>query len=270
MKKNITYPHDSKHQVYFSEIEKLTRLSSVLGNSHGRLSLDRTGLTTELLILKGNANGLFFKGFQSYPSNITICKGELAEIEGVFQNYCKTQIREGKKAVTDWPQGLLDLRLKLEARLIIYEKEVATLEEKLKPFLDQEKTISDRNVLKNGPKGVSQLSGGLIVTIDNMKVSISPEGIPFINDERAKAYNGYSCSDYIEFICNPWAIAKAKQAKLNLLNAKNNGVELDEMTKGKKTGSNCPWPSMPEGCINYLKKELVENSETTTVTRLKK
>ena len=270
MKKNLKdYPvNDPKFAAYHNQIDRLMQQSQILNgggmiNSTSRI-WDKTGITTELLILKGNANGEFNKHNNLCPSNIKICKSELFEIEQKFISYCERLKREGKRAPDSMPQNILDEKLKILGRLFVYESEMAALEEKLKPFLIEEKTISDRNVLQRGPIGSSTLSGGRVSMIDGQKVALSQDGEPMIMDERSP-YNGMKTGDYFEFIVKPWGFARAKKAKENLMDAQAKGIGIDEMKKGNRIGANVAWPKIPE---NYLKKEEVETE--TTVTRLKR
>ena len=270
MKRNKDYPvSNPKFALYHSTCDRLMQQSQILnggGKMIGSASriFDRKGIEMELLILKGNKEGIFYKGFDKYPSSIQIAKNELSEIEQRFESYCQKEVREGKRKPSEMPIHLLNEKLALSARLYVYQSECEELEKKLEPFLNEDQKISDRNVLQRGPIGSSVLSHGSVSMIDGQKVALGTNGEPTIMDERSP-YNGMKTGDYFEFIVKPWGFARAKKAKENLMDAQAKGIGIDEMKKGNRIGANVAWPKIPE---NYLQKDLVESLDTAV--RLKK
>jgi hypothetical protein len=271
VKKNKDYPTSNpKFQVYHNQIDRLTLDSQILNNggktlgSNSRI-FNRQGIETELLVLKGNKKGIFFKRDQEYPSSIRIAQIELSKIDENFKIYCENQVSIGRKRPEQLPQYMLDQKLTIEARIFVYESEVEELTKRLQPFIEADQEKSDKAVLPRGPVGSSQLSQGYIVSIDGLNVSTNSEGIPFIDDKRAGKFNGFSTAQYIEHICIPWSIAKNKIINKVLAEAKEKNISLADIPRNKLSGMTAPIPDFPKGIRNFLKEEVPE----TTMTRLK-
>lgn len=269
MKKNKEYlATNSKYLAYHETIDRLMLQSDILNGGGRTLNAasriyNRGGIEMELLIIRGNKNGGFFKGTNEYPSHILIAKADLEEMEIKFEKYCERVMAAGRRKPQEMPPEMLEQKLKIEAKLFVLESEAEELDKRLAPYLNTEKEKSDNNVLRNGPRGSSRLKNGVIVEMDGMTVSehlnpVTDEVVFIINDTRAKQYNGYLTADYLDNICRPWAYAKLALSRKVQAEAKEQGIPLNEISQNKLNGQHAPWPKMPDECINYLKKELVE------------
>jgi hypothetical protein len=247
-------PSDTEHDTYNDYYVRFISESKVFNSekfpSAYTIFWDKETLEVELFNLTGDKNGIVDgEKFGAIPYANEV----LAAIEKQFQNYCRSQVAEGRSKPQTYPPDLLQKKLKCEARIDVLTGEKEMIEKRLQSIKSEVQKTDDTLVLKNGPKGSAQLQGGVIVTIDGMKCTVSKEGVPYIRDKRAGVFDGYSCADYIQFVVQPWAFACAKKAKLNADEAKKNGIRLDQLSKGKLNGTNTPWPSMPETCVNYIK-----------------
>jgi hypothetical protein len=248
-----------KHNTYHNFYDRYRMNSKILNKDANQIGAyqkiwDRDSMTLELESLIGDADGQFKVGKQLYMAAIPFTKSQIKDIEKRFKDHCKKVVNEGREKPTEMPKELYEEKLKFMARLDVHLEEVHEIERRLKTDSDKEIEKSDSKVLHNGPQGNGRLLGGYLIEIDGMNVSLTEDKIPFINDIRAKQFDGFSTADYYKHIVKPWLQAKDAQAKKNMEEAKKNGVRLDQLSRGKLTGSNVPIPNMPSQCINYKTK----------------
>ncbi|MCK4346702.1 MAG: hypothetical protein KAX05_15570 [Bacteroidales bacterium] len=96
-------------------------------------------------------------------------------------------------------------RLELEAEFDCIQAEIKQIKAWMKKAETKKKEISDKNVLKYGPKGSGSLRGGFLSEIDGMTVSVY-NGVLHIDSPGAKYHMMRTC-DYITHIVKPWKIA---------------------------------------------------------------
>jgi hypothetical protein len=254
------YQPRDRYSVYHDSFDNYQKESRIISSGQETMPSiksiiwDRRNIEGLLLEYAGNDQGIFYHNGEAQTAYITLVKEKLAKLDKAFKDYCTQVVRQGKRKPTEWPAELLAERYQTEAKLDVMTWEIEMLRERLKTYTEKEQEVSDTNILKSGPRGVSQLHAGFIISLDGMKVSRNAEEISFIDDARAPMFDGYAVADYIDHIVTPWAYDRATQAKKTANEAKEKGLSLDSIVKGKRAGTNAPWPKMPEDCINYKVK----------------
>lgn len=146
-----------------------------------------------LLELVGNDDGKYKEGKTFYTALIPAAKNNLKEVYRDFKRWQDQQVKGGHslKAPEEWPSGMLEERLKGEARLDVRRREKTLLENKIEQLKrEQGKAETDEPMLPDGPVGKFKGGGpistdGPIQSVDGQNVSFTKRGIPYINDERS-------------------------------------------------------------------------------------
>jgi hypothetical protein len=257
---------------YHDVIDRLMLQSQLVNGGNRQPSVhsifyDKENLQTALYGIIGDESGLTNRRNQTRIATKPFVENQLVEIDEKFKNYCKSQLKQGRAKPTVWPLELLQERLKMEANLFILNEEIIEINRRLKLFAEKDKEISDKDILKFGPRGHARLQNSVLVEIDGMGVrehyvKKGEESILIIDEthQKAKPFNGFSVVDYRQYISTPWIQGCQKQAELNKQKAIKDGVKYELLTKGQKEGLNFPIPQFPDSCINYKKRVLERNT----------
>jgi hypothetical protein len=264
MKRNKEYlpiGKDKRFNTYHDEVDRLTLNSQILNSGSEKPSIhtkfwDKHSIECEIYTMLGNENGLYLKDKDVFIAFIPGVKMKLEELQEKFLKYKKNQIEQGKNEPSEMPAGMLTERLLLEAKLLVFEEELAELQKRLKTFSDKDKEISDSKILQYGPIGQGKLNDGILSSIDGMhtKEIKTDKGFVLIIDEdhlKAKDFNGYSTADYLQFIVEPWKRLCAEQSEINKIQAKKDGVKYEMLSNGLRRGTNAKVPEMPREITNY-------------------
>jgi hypothetical protein len=149
---------------------------------------DHENIKSALLERQGNEEGLYYlPGQMAQRAYLPAIQDELEELNADFERASQQSVNEGKSplAPDEWPEHLLERKLKLEATHDVLVAECEVLQEALNKYIDQEKERSDDLMLKYGPLGSGQLRDGFLIELDGQHVKPDSEGILRITDERS-------------------------------------------------------------------------------------
>lgn len=209
-----------KRKCYYGNVEPLYdqwfdtfRMKSKILKGESTISSnlnEKQGLQIQLDILVGTKDGKYYYGEGKYFKTAVIhaVETELDVLQIEFLNYQQTQINQGFRKPETWPANLKEQKLKLEARLDVYNEEVAWLERAIARWVDEKE--ESRDVLNRGCVQSGRLYGGVLVELDGQRIGISKKGVLYVDDNQSP-YDGMSVVDYREKICSAFRIMEKEK-----------------------------------------------------------
>lgn len=268
-----------KYKNYFDRVDQLRLQSRILNSDANKLDghyivFDRESINNEILKLQGNSKGEIHVGKDKWvDAIIPALKKEVALFDERLAERKRSAKLEGKPEPAELDSHFQREMLRTEAELTVRTEELEALQKMLSKFVEKDVEKHNNNVLRNGPKGVGRLRGGVLVELDGMAVSLSDDKIPYISETHplAKNYVGYATSDYYVHIVFVWGKLREEQAKKHA-EATKKALKLDPEYKDNvpmshRTGSNVAWPVMPDHVKPIVE---VKKEETKELTRTKK
>jgi hypothetical protein len=237
-------------QVYEAALKNSEILSGI-GDYHNVTLWNKQSLGWKRQELIGDKKGLH----DGLPALIPALQTRIKELIKNFELYQKQCRNEGKVVpVTPLPEQAKELYM-AEALVDIHLEELDKIEKMIADFVEEEVKIVNTNMLRQGPKGISTLKGGVIVEADGQKVTMSEDGFPYI-DQEGSPFNGLGTADYFTKVVRPWRIACAKAATETENKIANKELDASKVSQGKLRGTNVPWPELPPNCKNFKKSEI--------------
>ena len=197
------YP-PNEYPVYEQTFSRLAQSSSILNDEKRANDLHNASALygvsecqATLVQLEGNADGYYKKDNTWYHALIPVAKVRVKEAQRNFQRWRQEQVQRGLalSKPKQWPQHLLDERLKAEALLDVRYAEKQKVETRIKQLKAQEEREHKKQVLPNGPLGRIGMSGDKIVEADGQRVTYSEGGIPYVDDTESP-YHGMPIATY--------------------------------------------------------------------------
>lgn len=229
---------DPRFEIYHTTLDRLRANSKVINPSINVAGPDTKffdrneylGLEQELVGSKSNneknVNHEFFYDHTWriwQISHIPGTRRELAKIELMFNEFQQSRVNAGFEEPTEWPAELFEKKLKLEARLDMYEEELELVQKALKDYVKEDKEIEDKNMLKYGLKQVSRFHGlkqpddsliNVISIIDGQKIS-EVNGLLVITSKNSP-YRGLRIIDYRK-LAKEWQLEQREKGKQRLI-----------------------------------------------------
>ena len=270
MQKNKLYLKDlKKYKVYFDTIDRQMLFSDILNggskqpNVHTKIFTSKESIISELSVYSGGKDGLYLSGSNGelHTGYLPFIEIKLKEVDEKFERYCKQQVASGKSRPSELPNNLLNEKLTFEGQKYVLLLEVEELNRRLNKFTEVEKAIQIKKCLQSKPEGKSINQFGQICEVDFMPVK-NCRGVLIIDCPERKEYDGFSCSDYFEFIVRPYKIACSELAESNREKMKiaiRAGAKGDSFSMGFLRGSAAVIPTIPATCKNYkhVEKETI-------------
>lgn len=271
---------------YDKEYSRLASRSNILNKDKVRQDIKNAfsvgGLgecKSSLLQLVGNDDGKYKEGKAWYTALIPAAKNNLKEVYRDFKRWQEKQVSDGMalEPPKTWPSGMLDERLKGEARLDVRRKEKAILEDKIEQYkAEQGKLENDEPLLPDGPVGKGldhDQRRNAQWLIDGQRVSYSTSGIPFI-DEPESPYDQMPIATYRQ-MSKEWMkenrirridLAKRRNEYKQEMTQNGKKDELPTMFSVSKFESmlkrNGDWPEAPEWPEGAKKITEIEDNKT--------
>ncbi len=142
---------------------------------------------------------------------------------------------------TEYPPHILEAKLKTEARIDIFLKEVEVLQKKLSEIKEAEDEIIDGECLAFGLRAEGKFFGtraptedlmNVLRSIDGQRTALTKDNLLIINDTRSP-YNGMSVASY-RALCNVWKAEGKKMERERLKTSSQYAYHTNPLT-GKKT-----------------------------------
>ncbi|MDY0388879.1 MAG: hypothetical protein RBT65_17535 [Methanolobus sp.] len=125
---------------------------------------------------------------------ITEMESNLAGVKSQFKDYQQQMINEGWDKPTEMPSWLTEEFFQLEAQINIRQNEIEKLDKIINDYKKTADEAHRKEVLRNGVQGSGSLRDGVVVEIDDQKVSVI-DGWPVIDDEFSP-FDGMRVADY--------------------------------------------------------------------------
>jgi len=231
--------------VYESALKQSEVLSGV-DDYHNLTLWTKQSLEWKKQTLVGDDNGLH----DHLPALIPALKEKLKVLSHDFDLYQTRCRKEGRPTPEEPAKDQLKEKYRAEALVDIYLEELDKINKMIDEYVEKAEVVSNTNMLKDGPKGIGKLTGGVLVELDGQKCTMGRDGYPYI-DEPTSRYDGMATADYYTLIVRPWRIATAKAAQETERKIANKELDANTVSQGKLRGTNVPWPPFPENCKNY-------------------
>ena len=262
MKKYKTGTHDHFDKMYL----KFKNKSQILGNgtdvaSTSNILWDKAALSHAVIEYLGDEEGTYILKGETITALIPTAKQEIKAIEKQWKQVKRQRMNEGFAEPTEeeWPEDLLNQRLKWEARLNILEEEIVKINEALAEYDQPEADESDKQVLRYGLSESGQLHDGVLCEMDGQIVA-PIDDIPVIQDIRSP-FNGMSIPEYRK-LAKVWRKERemADREYLKVLQAEARKQFKPVPQYFSSIGGITPvskelLPDWPEGVKNYLNEE---------------
>ena len=216
--------------------------------------------------------------------SIPVFEQELKELEARFRNWARLQVQTGKtlEPPTDWPQELLELKLKKQALLDIRLREAAKLRKLIKQKEQEELEAKRGPILPHGPIGKgggpkpqpNPYDKNPLWLIDGQRLQENEKGQGYIA-EPTSPYNGMLLHDYLimasewfdkmgldldklrEEVEKDFQLRRKKAAEAGLEPPAKRGITARRLQKQKMEAiKKSDWPEVPKGSkIDELKAE---------------
>jgi hypothetical protein len=265
-------------EVYDRKYMHLKNSSQILGNTNTGIGVgsvhnilfDEANLEAVKIELIGeDKEGNYKRKGVDYLAKIPAIKEEIKEFKQRWRSKQMQAINEGEEVPSEdeMPADLLEEKLILEARLDIYQEELAKIQERLDSLDNKEQDKDDQDVLKYGLICTGQLRDGVLVEIDGQNVE-KVRGVMIIKDSRSP-YNGMSVPDFRQ-LAKDWQEerkqADAKHLKTLQATARKEDKPVPNYYTSFSGGRKVPRNLLPkwnEGVTNHLEEtEETEDSET--------
>jgi hypothetical protein len=250
------------YPLYNNEVNRLIVGSSILSSNpddihsvHSTL-WDRKNLEYALAEKTGDEDGFVTLNGKKQLAMIPTIKAQIELLEQAFAQFKKDRVKGGYRSPDIMPPHMLEEYYKLNAQLTVQLMEADAIEMKIANYKEVEDIESDNMVLKYGLQGSSKLRNGIIVLLDGMKCSETPEGIMIINDPRSP-YHGMACSDYRD-LCRVWHGQRKAANNERLEQLRKQAIEKGEVPPRQLPVSSMhkvnrqSLPDYPENIRNYL------------------
>jgi hypothetical protein len=227
-----------EHRIYTEYFDRFTLNSAVLNSGSKPFNIHsifwtKENIVNNLVELEGNQEGKYWNREGVFiDADITVAKTHLENLNSKFKDYQDKLENEGKEITDNWPIELLTERLKWEAQLDVYNREVESLKAELAKINEKDDTVSSDKVLAWGLECSGQLRGGVLIVLDGQTISELPSG-KLIIDDKHSCYNGMLVSDYRK-LATAWNKSRITRAGIK--------VKREDL------------PSWPDWAINQLAK----------------
>ncbi len=176
---------------------------------------------------------------ETIPAKIPNAEMEIRQIHENFESYKQRRINQGHREPKEMPEDMKEKLEKAKTYLNLYQLEAKRLEEILAEIESREKVKTVGRVLQGGPRGMSQMRGGVLSVIDGQPVVKGKSGMLEINCPDSP-YHGMKVPDYFEIIVKPWLLENAELMR-NHRKAANDGTLKDTTRRAPKA----KWPENP-------------------------
>jgi hypothetical protein len=269
IKRKYNKEKDTKEfKIYNDFVDRFLIESNILNSGTEKINAystlwDKPAIESAIRELEGEHDGLYrandFK--DPIPAQITHANDKLWEVNDQFKEYCERKEKQGYNTPTEWPEGMLKERLRWEAHLTVYLRELEFLKAELAKREDAEEEVKVNNdMLAFGTLGVGQIFNNDLVLIDGQKVERIGKDNILVITEPTSIYYGMRISDY-RVMSEKWcaerhAKRKELQKKFNQEYAQtgHSNIKVPDGLGIKKV-SKTNLPKWPSNVPNYLTKE---------------